>query len=87
MVDSEAEAGLITVQMYNALGWLLELLIRIKADAITARKLDILLVNVPGKLKMKGDKRDTILWAREYLSLKTGRSKSGMMTMLRVLNI
>ena len=54
MVDSEAEAGLITVQMYDALGWLVELLIRIKADAITARKLDILLVNVLRKLKMKG---------------------------------
>ena len=87
MVDSEAEVGLITVQMYDALGWLVELLIRIKANAITARKLDILLVNVLRKLKMKGDKCDTILWAKEYLSLKTGRSKSGMMTMLGVLNI
>ena len=34
MVDLESEAGLITVQMYDALGWLVELLIRIKADAI-----------------------------------------------------
>ena len=87
MVDSEAEVGLITVQMYDTLEWLVELLIRIKADAITARKLDILLVNVLRKLKMKGDKHDTILWAKEYLSLKTGRSKNGMMTMLGVLNI
>ena len=87
MVDSEAETGLITVQMYDALRWLVELLIRIKADAITARKLDILLVNVLRKLKMKGYKHATILWAKEYLSLKTGRSKSGMMTMLGVLNI
>ena len=59
MVDSETVAGLITVQTYDALGWLVELLIRIKADAITARKLDILLVNVLRKLKMKGDKHDT----------------------------
>ena len=87
MVDSEAEAGLITAQMYDTLQWLVELLIRIKVDAITARKLDILLVNVLRKLKMKGDKCDTIIWAKEYLSLKTGRSKSGMMTMLGVLNI
>ena len=55
MVDLGAEAGLITVQIYKALGWLVELLIRIKADTITARKLDILLVNVLRKLKMKGD--------------------------------
>ena len=87
MVDSEAEAGLITVQMYDALGWLVELLIRIKADAITARKLDILSVNAPRKLRMKGDKHNTILWVREYLSLKTGRSKNGMKIMLGVLNI
>ena len=87
MVDSEAEAGLITVQIYDALGWLVELLIRIKVDAITVRKLDILLVNVLRKLKMRGDKGDTILWAKAYLSLKTGRSKSGMMTILGVLNI
>ena len=87
MVDLEAEAGLITAQMYDALEWLVELLIRIKADAITARKLDILLVNVLRKLKMKGDMCDTILWAKEYLSLKTGRSKSGMMTILGVWNI
>ena len=39
------------------------------------------------KLKMKGDKRGTTLWAKKYLSLKTGRSKSGMMTILGVLNI
>ena len=64
MADLAAEAGLITVQMCDALGWLVEPLIRIKADAITARKLDILLVNAPRKLKMKGDKRDTILWVR-----------------------
>ena len=63
MVDSEAEADLITVQMYDALGWLVELLIRIKADAITASKLDILSVNAPRKLRMKGDKHDTILWS------------------------
>ena len=87
MVDSEAETGLITVQMYDALGRLVELLIRIKADAITARKLDILSVNAPRKLRMKEDKHDTILWAKEYLSLKTGRSKSGMITMLGILNI
>ena len=87
MVDSEAEAGLITALMYDALGWLVELLIRIKADVITARKLDILLVNVLRKLKMKGDKRGTTLWAKEYLSLKTGRSKNGMTIMLGVLNI
>ena len=61
MVDSEAEAGLITAQMYDALGWLVELLIRIKADVITVKKLDILLVNVLRKLKMKGDKRGTTL--------------------------
>ena len=87
MADFAAEAGLITVQMCNALGWLVELLIRIKADAITARKLEILLVNAPRKLKMKGDKHDTILWTKEYLSLKTGRSKNWMMTMLGVLSI
>ena len=84
MVDSEAEAGLITALTYDSLGWLVELLIRIKADVITARNLDILLVNVIRKLKMRGDKRGTTLWAKEYLSLKTGRSKSGMMTMLGV---
>ena len=84
MVDSEAEAGLITALTYDALGWLVELSIRIKADVITARNLDILLVNVIRKLKMKGDKRGTTLWAKEYRSLKTGRSKSGMMTMLGV---
>ena len=44
MVDLEAEAGLMIALMYDALGWLVELLIRIKADVITARKLDILLV-------------------------------------------
>ena len=87
MADLVAEAGLITVQMCDALEWLVELLIRIKADAITARKLDILLVNAPRKLKMKGDKHGTILWAKEYPSLKTGRSKNGMMTMLGVLSI
>ena len=78
MADLLAEAGLITVQMCNALGWLVEPLIRIKAGAITARKLDTLLVNAPRKLNMKGDKCNTILWAKEYLSLKTGRSKNGM---------
>ena len=87
MVDLEAEAGLITALMYDALGWLVELLIRIKANVITAKKLDILLVNVLRKLKMKGDKPGITLWAKEYLSLKTGRSKSGMMTMLGVLSI
>ena len=46
MVDSEAEAGLIIALMYDALGWLVELLLRMQADVITARKLDILLVNV-----------------------------------------
>ena len=84
MVDLEAEAGLITALTYDALGWLVELLIRIKADVITARNLDILLVIVLRKLKRKGDERGTTLWAKEYLSLKTGRSKSGMMTMLGV---
>ena len=87
MVDSEAEAGLIIVQMCDALEWLVEPLIRTKVGAITARKFDILSVNAPRKLKMKGDKCDTILWAKEYLSLKTGRSKNGMMTMLGVLSI
>ena len=84
MADSEAEAGLITALTYDTLGWLVDLLIRIKADVTTARNLDILLVNVLRKLKTKGDKQGTTLWAKEYLSLKTGRSKSGMMTMLRV---
>ena len=51
MVDLEAEAGLITVQMYDALRWLVELLIRIRADAITARKLDILLINERGQAR------------------------------------
>ena len=39
-----------------ALELLAELLIRTKADAITARKLDTLSVNAPKRLKMKGDK-------------------------------
>ena len=65
----------------------MEPLIRIKAGVVTARKLNTLLVNAPRKLKMKQDKCDTILWAKEYLSLKTGRSKNGMMTMLGVLSI
>ena len=87
MVDSEAKASLIIVQMYDALGWLVELLIKIRADVITARNLDISLVNVLRKLKTKGDKQGTTLWAKEYLSLKAGRSKNGMMTMLGVLSI
>ena len=87
MEDLVAEAGLITVQMCDILGWLVEPLIRIKAGAITARKLDTLLVNAPRKLKMRWDKCDTILWAKEYPSLKTGRSKNGMMTMLGALSI
>ena len=87
MEDLEAEAGSITVQMCDSLEWLVEPLIRTKVGAITARKFDTLLVNAPRKLKMKGDKHDTILWAKEYLSLKTGRSKNGMMIMLGVLSI
>ena len=39
MVDSEAEAGLIAAQMYDTLGWLVELLMRIKADAITCKEI------------------------------------------------
>ena len=84
MVDSEAEAGLIIAPMYDTLGWLVERLIRTKADAITVKNLDILLLNVLRRWKMEGDKRGTTLWAKGYLSLKTGRSKSGMMTMLGV---
>ena len=56
MVDLEAEAGLIIAPMYDALGWLVERLIRTKADVITVKNLDILLVNVLRKWKMKGDK-------------------------------
>ena len=70
MVDLEAEAGLIIAPTYDALGWLAERLIRTKADVITVKNLDILLVNVLRKWKMKGDKRGTTLWAKGYLSFE-----------------
>ena len=81
-----AEAGLITALMYDALGWLVELLIRIKTDVITAKKLDILLVNVLRKLKMKGTSRYNSMGQGIY-QFEDWEVQSGMMTMLGVLSI
>ena len=56
MEDLGAGAGLTTAQMYNILELLAKLLTRTKADGITAKKLDILLISALRKWKMKGDR-------------------------------
>ena len=79
--DLGAGAGLTTAQMYDVLRVASKTVDKDKADVITTKKLDILLISTLRKWKMTGDRQDTIPWVKEHLSLKTRRSKNGMMIM------